>query len=174
MKLFICWVSCLLTANYWATRHPFPLYWNTADHVKVLLRFSFEQEVLNLWMEINGQGIFFVYHVNNGSFCGFEAIERARSFWSLPGDQFTDPARIHNAPPPIFSLGIYFSSRFWYEIIHNMRNQKPNSWTYNFIEVSGHNLESSQTWGFCMDFLNQREEGIVYEQVFLLSPLQKL
>ncbi len=26
--------------------------------------------------------------------------------------------------------------------------QKPNSWTYNFVEVSGHNLESSQTWGF--------------------------
>ncbi len=30
------------------------------------------------------------------------------------------------------------------------QTQKPNSWTYNFIEVSGHNLESSQTWGFCM------------------------
>ena len=26
--------------------------------------------------------------------------------------------------------------------------QKPNSWTYNFAEVSGHNLESSQTWCF--------------------------
>ncbi len=25
---------------------------------------------------------------------------------------------------------------------------KPNSWTYDFVEVSGHNLESSQTWGF--------------------------
>jgi hypothetical protein len=32
--------------------------------------------------------------------------------------------------------------------------QKPNSWTYNFIEVSGHNLGSSKTWGFFMDFLN--------------------
>ncbi len=31
--------------------------------------------------------------------------------------------------------------------------QKPNSWTCNFVEVSRHNLESSQTWGFCMDFL---------------------
>ncbi len=29
-----------------------------------------------------------------------------------------------------------------------IREQKPNSWTYNFVEVSGHNLESSQTWGF--------------------------
>jgi hypothetical protein len=25
---------------------------------------------------------------------------------------------------------------------------KPNPWMYNFLEVSGHNLESSQTWGF--------------------------
>ncbi len=25
---------------------------------------------------------------------------------------------------------------------------KPNSWTYNFVEVSGHNLESLRTWGF--------------------------
>ncbi len=23
--------------------------------------------------------------------------------------------------------------------------QKPNSWTYNFVKVSGHNLKSSQT-----------------------------
>ncbi len=30
---------------------------------------------------------------------------------------------------------------------------KPNSWTYNFVEVSGHNLESSQTWGFRIQFL---------------------
>ncbi len=27
-------------------------------------------------------------------------------------------------------------------------NQKPNSWTYNFVEVSGHNFERSQTWCF--------------------------
>jgi hypothetical protein len=37
--------------------------------------------------------------------------------------------------------------------------QKPNSRMYNFVEVSRHNLESSQTWGFCMDFLNHREGG---------------
>jgi hypothetical protein len=35
--------------------------------------------------------------------------------------------------------------------------QKPHSWTYNFVEVPGHNLESSQIWSFCMDFLNHRE-----------------
>jgi hypothetical protein len=39
---------------------------------------------------------------------------------------------------------------------------------------SGHNLEISQTWGFCMNFLNHREGGMVFYQVFLLSPLQKL
>ncbi len=49
---------------------------------------------------------------------------------------------------------------------------KPNSWTYNFVEVSGHNLESSQTWSFCMNFLHHREGGMVFYQVFLLSPLQ--
>ncbi len=38
-----------------------------------------------------------------------------------------------------------------------LAEQKPNSWTFNFIEVSGHNLESSQTYGFCMDFWNHRE-----------------
>ncbi len=37
--------------------------------------------------------------------------------------------------------------------------QKPNSWMYNFVEVSGHNLESSQTWGVCVDFLNHMREG---------------
>jgi hypothetical protein len=48
VKLFIWWVSCLLTANYWAT----PRGIRTADHVKVLLRFSVEREgseALNLW-----------------------------------------------------------------------------------------------------------------------------
>jgi hypothetical protein len=39
---------------------------------------------------------------------------------------------------------------------------------YNFFKVSGHNLESSQTCGFCTDFLNHREGGVV----FLLSTLQ--
>jgi hypothetical protein len=30
--------------------------------------------------------------------------------------------------------------------------QKLNSWTYNFVEVSGHNLESSQTWCFHLQY----------------------
>jgi hypothetical protein len=34
---------------------------------------------------------------------------------------------------------------------------KPNSWTYNFIfEVSGHNLGSSQTWGFRLQCLHYK------------------
>ncbi len=51
-----------------------------------------------------------------------------------------------------------------------VHDQKPNYWTYNHVEVSGHN----QTWGFCMDFLSHREVGVVFYQVFLLSLLQKL
>jgi hypothetical protein len=49
---------------------------------------------------------------------------------------------------------------------------KPNSWTFNFVEVSGHNFVRSQTWGFCMDFLNHREGGIIIYQVFFLPLLQ--
>ncbi len=54
------------------------------------------------------------------------------------------------------------------------RTQKPNSWTCNFVEVSEHNLESSQTWGFSMDFLNHREGGMVFYQIssFLLYSVQ--
>jgi len=29
---------------------------------------------------------------------------------------------------------------------------KPNSWTYISVEVSGHNLESSQTWDICLHY----------------------
>ncbi len=49
---------------------------------------------------------------------------------------------------------------------------KPNSWAYNFAEVSGLNRERSQTWGFCLDFLNQKEGGVPFYQVLLRSPLQ--
>jgi hypothetical protein len=54
--------------------------------------------------------------------------------------------------------------------------QKPNSWTYNFVEVSGHNLASSLKWGFCMDFLNHREGGMVSIRFssFLLYNVQQL
>ncbi len=34
--------------------------------------------------------------------------------------------------------------------------EKPSSWTNHFVEVSGHNLESSQTCGFCIAVLHHR------------------
>jgi hypothetical protein len=47
-------------------------------------------------------------------------------------------------------------SKFWDRFQRNYRHvQKPNSWTYNFVEVSGHNLDSAQAWGFhiqCLDY----------------------
>ncbi len=33
---------------------------------------------------------------------------------------------------------------------------KPNSWPFNFVEVSRHNLESSQTWGSCIQCLHNK------------------
>ncbi len=64
------------------------------------------------------------------------------------------------------------------EVLYTMYSRgfitlKPDSWTYNQVEVSGHNLGSSQTWGFCMDFLNHCEGGMVFYQVFLLYPLPR-
>ncbi len=51
--------------------------------------------------------------------------------------------------------------------------QKPKFMNVQFFaEVSGHNLESSQTRDFCMDLLNHREGDMVFYQVFLLSLLQ--
>ncbi len=47
----------------------------------------------------------------------------------------------------------------------------------HFVEVSGHNLESSQTWDFCMVFLNHRREGGRFSirfSSFLLYSVQKL
>ncbi len=40
-----------------------------------------------------------------------------------------------------------------YNYLGNECIQRPNSWTYSFVEVSGHNLESSHPWRFCMDIL---------------------
>jgi hypothetical protein len=52
---------------------------------------------------------------------------------------------------------------------------KPNSWTYSFIEVFGHNLKRVLRHEVNrMDFFNHREGGMVVYQFFLLSPLRKL
>jgi hypothetical protein len=40
------------------------------------------------------------------------------------------------------------------EAYYTVENQKPNSWTYNFVEISGYNLESYQNWGFCIQRLH--------------------
>ncbi len=81
------------------------------------------------------------------------------------------------------SLGWYVPWTIWPRTKHPLlkgcpgkpkilRVQKPNSWTYSFVEVSGHNLESSQTLGFFIHFLNHREGGMDFYQVFLLSSVQ--
>jgi hypothetical protein len=51
--------------------------------------------------------------------------------------------------------------------MYNLTNLPPEA---KFVEVFGHNLKSSQT--FCLDFLNHREVGMIFYQVFLLSHLQ--
>ncbi len=40
---------------------------------------------------------------------------------------------------------------YTYRILHLL---KPNSWAKNFVEVSGHNLRSSQTWDFRIQCLH--------------------
>ncbi len=45
-------------------------------------------------------------------------------------------------------------------LLWNLR--KTNSWTYNFIAVSGHDLESFQTWGFCMVLSTWKGGGVCY------------
>ncbi len=48
----------------------------------------------------------------------------------------------------VFSYACVCVFFFAWEKALSGRDQKPNSWTYNFVEVSGHNLESSHTLGF--------------------------
>ncbi len=43
------------------------------------------------------------------------------------------------------------SRHIWAAPVH-----KPNSWTYDFVEVSGHNTERSQTLGFFIQYLHYK------------------
>jgi hypothetical protein len=44
--------------------------------------------------------------------------------------------------------GKKFASNFLlFFLSQKLLELKTNSWTYNFVEVSGHNLKSSETWG---------------------------
>jgi hypothetical protein len=52
----------------------------------------------------------------------------------------------------LVSIFFLFSAHLWMFFIV----RKPNSWTYNFVEVSGHHLESSQTWRFRIQCLHYK------------------
>jgi hypothetical protein len=50
----------------------------------------------------------------------------------------------------IYKHSVYYPTKYGQtfplvdnQILYSDNNQKPNSWTYNFVEVSGHKLESS-------------------------------
>ncbi len=62
---------------------------------------------------------------------------------------------------PQSNLNRYRSTFSWKKDFHTYTVHKPNLSIYNFVKVSGHNLESSQIWGFCMDFLNKGKRGLV-------------
>ncbi len=80
--------------------------------------------------------------------------EECKRFSSASG--FYNKRRLLPLSSPVVIESALVFSAVW-EVI----NQKPNTRTYKFIGVSGHNLESCETWGFCMDFLNHREGGVV-------------
>jgi hypothetical protein len=78
---------------------------------------------------------------------------------------FTQLTRPLIAAPPLLNLYIMCTKCNWEQLL------KPDSWTYNFVDVSGHNLESSQIWGFYMDFFDHKGKGVWFS-VFLLYPVQ--
>ncbi len=45
---------------------------------------------------------------------------------------------------------------------NNLQASPEAEFMNNFIKVYAHNLESYQTWGFCMDFLNHGEGRMVF------------
>jgi hypothetical protein len=71
-------------------------------------------------------------------------------------------------PTTVFQLCLHFTgsgsevnNRVPYCTSHHsnlsVSHLKSNSWKYNnFVEVSGHNLESSQTWGFRIESLQNQ------------------
>jgi hypothetical protein len=60
------------------------------------------------------------------------SVEKIR--YILPTEGYPKPSPHLSTPPPPHT--------------HTHKHLKSNSWTYDFLQVSGHNLESSQTWGF--------------------------
>ncbi len=97
------------------------------------------------------------------------AVKHTTVQWRWGGRRFSHP------PPPLSTTGSSTDTELRDDVKGFPPTRsflKPNTWTYHFFQVFGHNLGSSQTWGFCMEFLNQSEGGMVLYQVFLLSPLQ--
>ncbi len=58
----------------------------------------------------------------------------------------------HFVFPPHEFLYLFIPTSYNICISHLFSVQKPNSGTYNFVEVSGHNLESSQTYDFRIQY----------------------
>jgi hypothetical protein len=59
-------------------------------------------------------------------------------------------------------------------MLPKLSERKLNSWTYNCVEVYRHKLRVFQTWGFCIDFWNHREGGMVFYKVFLFWKLEEV
>jgi hypothetical protein len=64
-------------------------------------------------------------------------------------------ARVDYIPSQGLRIWLLVTSWYW-TVLFCTINQKPNSWTYNFVEISGHNLESSQAWGFRIHCLHYK------------------
>jgi hypothetical protein len=80
-----------------------------------------------------------------GAWEGSEQLPNQLAAFALAINSFLPPPDfVHReyAKPPVFRDGTLFSS-FLYTIVQSTEVLKPNSWTYNFFEVSGHSLESS-------------------------------
>ncbi len=53
---------------------------------------------------------------------------------------------------------------FYSILLHNNSLRKPYSWMYYFVEVSGHILESSPTWGFHVQCLHYKPVSTTFAQ----------
>jgi len=110
------------------------------------------------------------FSIGDGRVCA--AVQHSAQVWRIPllwrfPDRTAAPLQPTAREQPALDLskleGPTRYKKLSLQIRHGMQDQKPNSATYNFDEVSGHNLESYQTLG---------KGGIVFYQVFLLSLLQ--
>ncbi len=86
----------------------------------------------------------------SGKTCPLQLLSYWYSFRSSKAGQYAD----QGCP---LAFGSLCSIRHTVQNCGMLPNiQNPNSWTYNFVEVSGHNLESFQTWGFHKQYLHYK------------------